>query len=100
MGVVYKRTLVSHRTADTIYELDGMEREQEGGEASTPPPEKDDNSEGWERIIDRSHFHVLRKPVPDSNLYEYKGTVQFYCREFLCNRGSSLWNGKNGELGC
>ena len=27
----------------------------------------------WEKVIDKDHFKVWRKPIPDSYLYEYKG---------------------------
>ena len=34
---------------------------------------EDDDSENWELIINRPHFHVWRKSVNKSSLYEYKG---------------------------
>ena len=27
----------------------------------------------WEQIIDKDHFKVWRKPIPNTYLYEYKG---------------------------
>jgi hypothetical protein len=32
-----------------------------------------DSLDVWERVINKSHITVWRKPVPNSYLYEYKG---------------------------
>lgn len=33
---------------------------------------KEDMLDGWEKVIDRDHFKLWRKPIPNSYLYEYK----------------------------
>jgi len=33
----------------------------------------------WEQVINKGHMRAWRKPVPNSYLYEYKGTVVQKC---------------------
>lgn len=40
--------------------------------------------ENWEEVINRPDFHVWRRPVNNSSLYQYKGKLcRFFCKLFL-----------------
>ena len=59
-----------YRTADTINEWDRNHIKSSGQRAQ----ESNNKDDGWHKIIDRGQFCMWRKPVPNSYLFEYKGS--------------------------
>ncbi|KAG1685478.1 Regulator of G-protein signaling loco [Nymphon striatum] len=44
----------------------------------SPNDEVTDNDSCWEKLLDKDHLKIWRKPLPGSNLYEYKVYGSFY----------------------
>ena len=40
---------------------------------------KDHEGLNWEKVVDHDNFKLWRCPVPNSNLYQYRGKIVIYC---------------------
>lgn len=71
-----KLVFVLPRVADEISYIDPK---PSGKGAPVQLPDHEHLMDGWEKVIDKDHFKLWRKPIPNSYLYQYKGNWSIDC---------------------
>jgi hypothetical protein len=80
LKLIYCKNILSHLYLNNMFEfgfffslVEDMVEIQHIEEDEKHPVDLKGYFKCWEQIIDKDHFKVWRKPIPNTYLYEYKG---------------------------